>query len=239
MAYPTFDEVRRRDLARRRLQEIGCFIMETGMVWHGSKDRMARQLRGIEGEEHWSNSRGNLILVPHFGNWELLSYYLPTKVVLTALYENRQITAFDKLIRSARERFGAKLVPTDRSGIRALIRALRRGESVAILPDQVPSRTSGGIVVPFFNRRALTQTLVYRLIQATQANVIFVTAQRVQSGFKIITDRADPEIYVSDQDISATTMNRDIEKIVARDPSQYQWEYKRFRRVEYEDPYKK
>ena len=218
--YPNLSETKSKDLVRRRLQEMGCFIAETGMIWHWSQDRLAKQLRQIEGEDHWSDLRGNLILVPHFGNWEVLSYYLPNKVVLTALYENRQIVAVDNLVRGARERFGAKLVPTDRGGIRALIKALKRGESVAVLPDQVPNRSSGGVVVPFFNRPALTQTLVHRLIQATQANVIFVTAQRVQSGFKIVTDQVDPSIYVNDQIISATAMNRTIENIVTRDPSQ-------------------
>ena len=84
----------------------------------------------------------------------------------------------------------------------------------------------------------MTQTLVHRLIQATQANVIFVTAQRVEAGFKIVTDQVDPLIYSNDQIVSTTAMNRTIESIVTRDPSQYQWEYKRFRRTEFEDPYK-
>ena len=236
--YPNLSDIQSHALVRRRLQEMGCFIAETGMIWHWPEGRIAQQLRQVQGEEHWSDTCGNLILVPHFGNWEVLSYYLPNKVELTALYENRQIAAVDNLVRDARERFGAKLVPTDRGGVRAIIKALRRGESVAVLPDQVPNRSSGGVVVPFFNRPALTQTLVHRLIQATQANVIFVTAQRVETGFKIVTDQVDPLIYSNDQIVSTTAMNRTIESIVTRDPSQYQWEYKRFRRTEFEDPYK-
>jgi Kdo2-lipid IVA lauroyltransferase/acyltransferase len=43
------------------------------------------------------------------------------------------------------------------------------------------------------------------------------------------------DIFSDQLDISVAAMNQDIELIVRRSPSQYQWEYKRFRQLPPED----
>ena len=51
-----------------------------------------------------------------------------------------------------------------------MIRALRRGEAVGLLPDQVPPEGMG-VWAPFFGRPAYTMTLAARLVQQTGAPI--------------------------------------------------------------------
>jgi KDO2-lipid IV(A) lauroyltransferase len=86
-------------------------------------------------------------------------------------------------------------------------------------------------VVPFFGQPALTMTLVHSLIQRTGCTVVSAFAERVPAGFKLVILPADEGIYRDTAVESVTALNRSVEQCVRRVPSQYQWEYKRFRRL--------
>ena len=58
------------------------------------------------------------------------------------------------------------MVPTHRSGVKALYQHLRQGGTVVILPDQEPELSSG-CFADFFGVPALTGVLVPRLLQGT------------------------------------------------------------------------
>jgi len=138
--------------------------------------------------------------------------------------------AIDGLIRKARERFGAKLVPTNAGGVRTLYQALAGNELVAILPDQDP-RDKGGQFAPFFGIQANTMTLLSRLSQKSNAAVLCCYAERLPRGrgFAIHFLPADAELYAKDMDTSVTALNRMVEQSIRQIPEQYQWGYKRFR----------
>jgi KDO2-lipid IV(A) lauroyltransferase len=58
---------------------------------------------------------------------------------------------------AARQRPGLQTAPTNLSGVKQLIKALKKGEAVGLLPDQVPPRGMG-VMAPFFGREAYTMT---------------------------------------------------------------------------------
>lgn len=132
----------------------------------------------------------------------------------------------------AREKTGSKVFPTNRKGVAAMFNALRRGECAGILPDQEPE-LEGGVFVPFFGIEALTMTLVSKLARKTEAAVVFGYARRLPAaeGFELVFKLADPAIYSEDLAESVTALNAGVEACVREVPAQYQWEYKRFRKV--------
>src|SRR3989304_3853829 len=65
--------------------------------------------------------------------------------------------------------------------VRAMLRALHKGEAIGILPDQVPG-IGEGEWTEFFGRPAYTMTLVTRFAQNTGAPVLFVYAERMPRG---------------------------------------------------------
>jgi KDO2-lipid IV(A) lauroyltransferase len=123
------------------------------------------------------------------------------------------------------------MAPTNRKGVMMLFKALQGGSIVGILPDQVPAEEAGGEVAPFMGQPALTMTLVHGLIQRTGCAVCSCYAERVEGGFKIVVIEADPDIYSADQVTSVAGLNASVAACVVRAPAQYQWEYKRFRRL--------
>lgn len=233
--YPQPDEAQRTQLARQSLQHSSATMLELGHAWMAPPGQVDAHILAVHGRDKLDTARaegrGVIVLAPHFGNWEVLNFWLSSHFPFTAMYEPPKITELDPVIRQGRERMGALLVPTNPRGVAALLKALKRCEAIGILPDQVPNRGSG-VVAPFFQRDAYTATLLPKLVMRTHARVVTGVARRLPGqGFEIHFVDADDRVYSEDDVQSATGVNASVEAAIALDPAQYQWEYKRYRKV--------
>lgn len=231
IVYPHADTASRERLVRDSIRHTVMLVPETVALWTWSLPRLATLAKSVEGESLLRArppGRGLLVLLLHHGNWEFLGYYLNTVAPLAPLYERPKSPAFDAALRAARARFGNRSAPDSVGGLRQLLKVLRTGGMVAVLPDQVPAPGSG-VAAPFFGRDAFTMTLVSKLLQRVDADIVIATATRVAGGFAVRIENVDPEIRNPDPVASTRAMNAAFEAIVARHPEQYQWEYKRYR----------
>ena len=226
--FPRLSRQHRRELCRRSLIETGRLIAEMGFVWYGKADALARVVRVVEGAELLDEPAvgGTFIIMPHFGNWEVLAYAF-RRSPITCLYAPPRIPGLEAEMIRARCRWGTTMAAADIGGLRAVKRALESGGIVGILPDQTPP-PEAGVRARFFGRDAMTMTLAHRLL-TEQARVIVATAQRTRGGFEVRYALVDERIRDPDSVVSATVMNAAIESEVLREPAQYQWEYNRFR----------
>ena len=211
------------ELARSWTAPVGTLVAE---VEPGPPEEMQRYRTAIEG------TRGVLLLVPHIGNWEVLSLWLQgharRELPFTALYEPARHPGLDAWILAARTRSGARLVPTGTAGVRALLRTLEAGGTAALLPDQVPPRGSG-VHASFFGRPASTLTLVRGLVRRTDPVVLAAAAIRDGDRWVPRFLDADPAIGDEDPVRAAAALNATVEACVRLAPAQYQWGYKRFK----------
>lgn len=230
---PQLSDQERKTLVLHSMMETGKTVAETGAVWLKPYHWLKPKILDIHGlplmEEKLAAQKGLLILAPHLGNWEVLGLLLPEIVPVTSMYQPPAMLSLDNMIRNGREKTGAKLVPTNSKGVMALLKSLKSGGVIAILPDQVPEAGSG-CYAPFFGHNALTMTLAHKLIERTRCSVLFSYAKRVPGGFEICFQTVDDDIYNSDQTVALSALNRGIEHCVREIPAQYQWEYKRFKR---------
>ncbi len=230
--FPAMRDSQRLRLAKQSLKHTGRLLAEAGIVFYWSEDRLNELVLGVDGFEPLQRAldehRGILVLAPHFGNWELFALHFG-RYRFMALYDPPKIAGIDRLVRESRQRTGATLLPIDAQGVRGVLGALKRGHPVSILPDQVPT-PSAGVYAPFFGRPALTMTFVHRLIRSTDPLVVLGSCTRADAGFRIAFTPVSQAVYSQDVNESVTAMNEAIEKLVRRDPGQYQWEYKRFKR---------
>ena len=235
ICFPDMPAAEREQLARDSLRNLGMTAMELGLMWRGSVPRVLSRIRRITGEEYMAQAlaqgTGVIVLAPHIGNWELVGQYLGVHFRSTHMYQPPEHPALDRLIYKARSRSGSALAPTNTSGVKALLRVLKKGEVVAVLPDQSPPKGSGSFA-PFFGLPALTQSLSYNLIQRTGARVVFIYAKRIpaSSDFELVMTPPEDDIYSEDELTALSALNRGVEKVVMDVPEQYQWEYKRFRK---------
>ena len=226
--YADQDRLWRQRLARESIRHTAMTLCEAAALWTWPLPRLAALIVEARGEHllRERSPRGLLVLAPHFGNWEFLGYYLNTVVPLTPLYERPASAALDAALLAARARLGSRPAPDTVPGLRRVLKVLRGGGAVAVLPDQVPR---SGVTAPFFGQPAATVLLVHKLLQHANPNVVVATATRTAGGFVIDIDTVNEAIRDPDPAQSATAMNAAVEAVVRRDPAQYQWEYKRFR----------
>ncbi|NRB56151.1 MAG: lipid A biosynthesis acyltransferase [Salinicola sp.] len=239
VAYPDDDGEQRRRRIQASLRHSAATMLELGFAWIADPRRVDASIVEVHGrellDEARAEGRGVIVLAPHFGNWEVLNFWLSSHFPFTAMYEPPKMADLDPVIRHGRERMGAELVPTNPRGVAALLKALKRAEAVGILPDQEPDWGSG-VFADFFGRPAYTATLLPKLVARTQARVVTGVARRLPEGrgFAIHFLAADDRVYDTDEKVSALGVNACVESAIALDPVQYQWEYKRWKKTEQE-----
>ena len=238
--YADRSPVWRRQLLRASLIETGRTFAEAAWFWQRSQQRVLRLVREVHGLEHVEQARhaglGIIFATPHIGAWELAGSYVASCAPLTVLYRPPRIAALDRAIRCGRKRLGSIPVPTDGSGIRALHRALRRGQAIGVLPDQQP-HGGQGVYAPFMGQPALTMTLLSRLAARSGAPVLFVAMlRRPEGGFVMHIWPSGADISDDDAGIAATRINVETERAIALAPAQYMWNYQRFRQRHADKP---
>lgn len=235
LCLPELSPAQQQELAQQSLRETAKTAMEAGAIWRNSWAWLDSKIVAKEGDDllrrKLAEGKGVLVLAPHHGNWEVVAPYLASVARLTAMYQPLENPKMDELVLAGRSKLNIAMAPTNRKGVMMLFKALQSGSIVGILPDQVPARDAGGEVAPFMGQPALTMTLVHGLIQRTGCAVCSCYAERVDGGFKIVVMDADPDIYSEDQLTSLLGLNASVAACVRRAPAQYQWEYKRFRRL--------
>ncbi len=233
LCFPHMSTGERQVLVRNSLIQTSQTMMETGAVWLRDYRWVKSHIREVHGhdllQEAINGDRGVILLAPHLGNWEVLGLYVAEFTELTCLYKPQEMTTLEPIIRHSRERAGAKVVPTNRKGVVALLKIMKRGGFTAILPDQIPD-TSGGEFAPFYGVPALTMTLVNNLRLRSDCTVLAAYAERVPGGFDVHIKPADEHIDSEDESEALAALNRTVESCVNHIPEQYQWEYKRFRK---------
>ncbi len=233
LCFPDQSTAERNQLVQSSLISTFQFIFETSSIWfRGAQWRKTHTL-SIHNEALFQRAResgrGILILVPHFGNWELAGIHVSEWVKGSAIYRPPKIEQLDPLFRKARNVGTSTLVPPTAKGVMAILKALKRGEMTVILPDQVPMG-EGGVFASFFGMPAFTVTLIYKLIQKTNPVVLQAYAIRRQQGFELGFMEPHPSIYSDNQQESVAGLNKTVEMLVALAPEQYLWEYKRFKK---------
>lgn len=233
--YPQLDPREHRRLVRATLVEMGCTFAESAWLWRRSGSEVGALVREVEGREQLEAARGAgrgvLFATPHIGSWELAGAACGRELPLTVMFRPPRLEGLGDVLRAARTRLGMHSVPTDAGGIRAMHRALQRGEGVGLLPDQRP-QSGHGVDAPFFGHTIPTMTLLSRLARRHEAPVVMVVMERLArgQGFRLHYWTAEEAIADVDVSVAAAAVNREVERAIALAPAQYMWSYRRFRR---------
>ena len=237
IAYPDLTQKQHNDLVKRSLKSQCMTYLEFIKCWGSTPAYSLNLLSEIHGEQHYldalNNKKGIIIVVPHFGCWELLNAWLNLYTAPVIMYKPNKNKGINRYLIEARQKANATLVPTDESGIRAIFKHLKQGGLTVILPDHVP-KPSGGIFSDFYGQHALSSTLVSKLASKTQCNVLGLSCIRNEQQPQKYSVNCQPlanEILSKDLQLSVDTLNTEIERMINQAPEQYIWSYKRFRRL--------
>lgn len=176
-----------------------------------------------------AKGKGVILLSPHAGCFELLGPIYSSRHQSTVLFRPPRMAWLQDWIIEMRSRKQLKMAPANVQGVRALVKTLLRGQTVGILPDQVPVKGEG-VWAPFFGRPAYTMTLVNRLQKLSGATIFIMGARRepIGKGYTILYKEMT-EPLPDDEVESATIINREMEEMIRQMPDQYLWGYNRYR----------
>lgn len=234
LCFPELDAASREARVRRNLIETGRCLGEMARIWAGRLD--VDELVDDNGfsdavRDLLARGRGIIIALPHIGNWELINAPLMRVTPTTALFRPPRMHALERIMREGRARTGLDPVPIDRSGLKALHTALKRGEGIIILPDQVPKASgASGVIAPFFGHPAMTMTLISRLARRQRAPVLFCSIVRdvTDGAYRIHHFEGDAAIADESPEVAAEALNGGVERCARAFPDYYQWTYRRF-----------
>lgn len=226
-------------LLRTAIGESGKSLTELAAVWFRPQAAAAALMRethmGDTITEARAAGRGIIFVTPHLGCFEVTAqWYTHWFGPMTALFSPPKKSLLAPLVIGGRGKANLTLAAPTLGGIRALLRALQRGEAVGILPDQAPGRGEGEWA-DFFGRPAYTMTLVDRLASRSGAAVVLAYAERLPRGAGY-RGYALPMPPRASGETPARQLNRALEELIRRCPSQYLWSYNRYKRPQGVEP---
>jgi KDO2-lipid IV(A) lauroyltransferase len=225
--------------ARGGIAEAGRMIAEVPWLWMRPAalplgDKL--QWRGAELiEQGLAAGRGVVLLTPHLGCFEICAQAYAERFAdasgpITVLFRPAKQAWLRRVIDASRGRPGLQTAPANLAGVRQMIRALRKGQSVGLLPDQVPPNGLG-VWAPFFGRSAYTMTLAARLLQQTGATPLLIWGERLPKGRGFVVQVLPAPTIAADlpAESAATLINQSMEQMIRLAPHQYLWGYNRYK----------
>ncbi len=214
-------------LVHQTAKEIGKGLIESLAIWFNSQNKIVKWVKGCTGWEHveqaLASKKGIIFLTPHLGCYEITSQYVGAQHPLTILFRPPRTKWLLPIMSKGRQQGKVTLAETNMRGVRSLIKTLRNGGSIGILPDQVPNMGEGEWA-DFFDKPAYTMTLASKLAQTTGATVIMTFGERLSYGrgyhlhFELVGEDASPQ-----------SINHCIERLIKLYPAQYLWSYQRYK----------
>ena len=213
--------------------ETGKQMLELSRIWLRTLEETNAQVVDVVGWENieaaQASGKGIVFLTPHLGCFEITAQFLSAFGDITVLYRQPKQAAVQELILNGRKREHLHLAPADLSGVRSLIKALKKGQAVGMLPDQAP-KVGEGVWLKFFGRYAYTMTLAARLTE-TGATTLLAWGERLPKGRGYRLHFRPPLQVLSGSTIErAAQINGEIEALVRECPAQYLWGYNRYKR---------
>ena len=219
-----------RRLLRAAIVQNGQALTELPAVWFRDDEGAAQLIVECRGwdlvEAARRQGRSIIFLSPHMGCFEIAARYVATHFPLTVMYRPQSSKWLNTLMESGRTNKQIRLAPTSFKGVRMLYQALRRSESVGLLPDHAPG-IGEGAWANFFGKPAFTMTLPRKLQRASGAVFILTVGERL-SGGRGYRLHFEP---LPEQQFDEKKLNEAIESLVRRFPEQYYWNYNRFKKM--------
>ncbi len=231
LCFPTLTHEHETALIKKALLHTCCSFLELAALWHHPRDKVLKLIQTQDiCSSFRSSQKAKIIIVPHYGSWELLNLWLSSNTHLFSLYKPSNNSRLNNYILNRRELNGAVLVPTNTAGLRKLLSGLKKGASCMILPDQVPSANTSKIDADFYGHPASTSLIIKNLSERLDCKVYIAGTTRDlnRGNFKITINSLDRDKFITDDPSSAEYLNKEIEKFISSDISQYQWAYRRF-----------
>ena len=230
---PELSEAERKRLARAHFQWFGRFVLEHGIQWYSSFERI-RRLVTYKDAHHFEALKGKrfFFLAPHFLGLDLGGSRLGLDTEMSVMYSHQKNAVLDAAIYEGRKRFahGRSKGFSRQEGFRSVVRSVREGVHFLYMPD-MDLGPQDSLFVPFFGVPTATIPGPARLARLADAVALPVVMHLLPGDAGYRVKFYPPWENFPSADIEADTrrMNAFIEDRIRELPEQYYWLHKRFK----------
>ncbi len=227
MVWPQRDPAELRTIANASGRNIGRTLTN---IWF--PEDFIREVAGLVAEgpglaalrEARAAGRGAVIVSGHFGQWEAIRHVLKREGMETgALYRENNNPYYDPIFREGIEGGGLPIIPKGAAGFRILLRHLKGGGFIALLPDQYVWE---GTLLPFMCQPALTSLSAADLALRYGVPLVPAFAPEEDGRIRIVIEAP---IAPSDPETMMREVNDRLGSWVTRHPSQWLWLHRRWK----------
>ncbi len=241
IAFPEMSADEHKQVLRSSIESIGRTVAEFAKFNPDTAEASTKTIRfDFESEEFQAykeakaGGRGVLMPTAHIGTWEvLLSGFALQYEPIYFMARELDNSLIDKMFADKRAKFGSRQFYKSDSA-KAVLKALKSGESVGVLPD-TNTDLREGVFVPFFGVQASTTAGVARLAIHTNALIfpMFAVWDEAENRYVVYNGQPIEPANSGDRerDVIDTTaaFTVEIEKIVRRFPEQWLWIHRRWK----------
>jgi Kdo2-lipid IVA lauroyltransferase/acyltransferase len=225
-------------IAKKTFQNLGMMAIEFFRLPKMDIETFKKKVN-IEGLEIYKKTlegkKGILLLLSHFGNWELMGLMSkvlgnPIAVIARPIKKNRRV---DQMVAEVRSGTGLEVISTEKASRKA-IRTLSQNRLVGILIDQRAKR-SEGVWVDFFGKKAPSTPALAVLAMRTKAPIlpVFMIRNGYQKHRLIIQEPlqlVDTGDVKRDVETNTQLLHHTLESMIRQYPDQWFWVHRRWER---------
>lgn len=231
-------EEERRSIAKRNFQHMGMMVIEFFQILKMDTETYKKKVT-VEGLEEalklLEKRKGALLLVGHFGNWELMGIMskviqIPILAIAKPIKQNEKLYRF---ILEIRDKAGLTIISPE-NATQKVLGALSKNWLVAVLIDQRAKR-SRGVWVDFFGKKAPTTTGL--AVMAIRSGAPVVPAFMIRDGFhrhRLVVKKPVELVLTGDiaKDVEINTerFTGVLESMIREYPDQWLWIHRRWER---------
>ena len=230
LAFPEWREDERIAVARRSFIAFAQSFIDRAWVWH-APDAVVRQRIRLTGAVHeLRRPEAAVLFAPHFYGMDAGGAAIMQQAVARggSIYSPQSGAATDAWVRAGRERFGDVVLINRRDGVKPVIKSLREGRYLYLLPD-MDLGPEESLFVPFFGVPAATVPSLPRLARLGRARVVPTVTRMTPQGYEVQVHPAWTDYPSEDVAADTALMNRRLEEWIRAMPEQYYWVHKRFK----------
>ncbi len=230
LCFPNRSEAERRALARQTFVHFAQAWLDRSWLWHGDPAVLRRRLKLVGAVHEFEGDAPVVMFAPHFMGLDAggtaLSLLVPR--AFASIYTPQPNPAVDAWIRAGRLRFGQTRLCYRADGVKPIVKALREGALLYLLPD-MNFGPQESIFVPFYGVPAATVPSLSRFARLGRAKVVPVTTRMTPEGYEVRVHPAWADFPSDDVEADTALMNRRLEALIDTMPAQYYWVHKRFK----------
>lgn len=233
LCFPERSAAQREQIAREHFGWMGRSILERGLLWFASRERLLR-LMEFDGDIHQAERSDKPVmwLLPHFAglDWAAPALMLGQSRPAVDVYQRQSNAVFDAALMKGRGRFGTSAFVDRHDGIRPVIKLIRQGFGFVNAPDMDFGRDNSAFV-PFFGVPACTLLAPAKMAASMDMKVLplIVLMKPGGQGYRVIAPSPLEGFPSGDALADTLQLNRWLEAQIRQAPAQYLWVHKRFK----------